>query len=59
MQRKKLKGDDYARLKSGQRSWIKARNAECADAAADCLRQSYLGRLRAMAYPHMRELESS
>jgi uncharacterized protein YecT (DUF1311 family) len=57
--RKNLKGDDYARLRDGQRSWIKARNADCADAATDCLRQSYLGRLRDMAYPYMRELESS
>jgi uncharacterized protein YecT (DUF1311 family) len=50
---KRLEGEEKARLRKGQRAWIKARNAECPDVTADCLRDSYIGRLRDMEYPHM------
>lgn len=58
VQRGRMEGDEKVLIKKKQRNWIRARNAECADAAADCLRESYLGRLRDMEYPYMRELES-
>ncbi|MDH5559026.1 MAG: lysozyme inhibitor LprI family protein, partial [Alphaproteobacteria bacterium] len=58
LQRQKLEGEEKARLRSDQRDWIKARNTKCADADRDCLRMSYIERLRDMGYPHMKELES-
>jgi uncharacterized protein YecT (DUF1311 family) len=56
--RQTLVGEEKTRLRKDQRAWIKARNAECLDAAADCLRDSYIGRLRDMEFPYMQELES-
>lgn len=57
VQRKRLEGEQKSRLKKEQHEWIEARNAACADADAQCLRESYLKRLRAMEHPNMRDLE--
>lgn len=51
--RKRLAGQEKASLKADQRAWIEARDAGCLDADADCLRESYIGRLRDMEYPQM------
>lgn len=58
LQRKKLEGEEKARLRSDQRDWIKKRDSTCEDAAGHCLRELYIERMRDMKFPYMKELES-